>query len=941
MKTTIAPLAFVWILLPAVCGLCTASEAPASEGLVLDLDANDPFNDGGRSLPADGTRLDRWLDRSMVLGSQEAINMDKTTQPAWRSSGGPNGKCAIVFAAGDRLSLSQRRFWRFLHDGSPHTVFIVFKTAQVNPEGLLPLLDSTESGKTADAGFTLAHESRTKAHMRDALFYTINPGYGEGRSAIFTNEPVGAAPGGQWIVASCRYFGFDPGGSDDLEIGVNGARTQTLDSKPNGVPRPVDSRRPLTIGGGDGIFKAFEGSIARIMIYNRALDDAQFAEVEAHLIEEYLIERRETRADVSYPSELSEALQIGGYRQLFVDNRVIDQRINMKRVFNQVRKHETNPILMCDQPWERGEGAYIERMTLVRDERDGLLKMWYQPQRTYRDKPGTSSICYATSRDGLTWEKPILGMVEHDGSKENNICGSSVFERMMDLDPNAVDPARRFKGVTRGPKQNFYPQYSADGMTFTRDDDSPTGIVYYDDASRPMWDPQADSWVFYRRHWSSGQWGSGHRLIGVALSRDFKTWNPTNKLIFTRNEHDAAAAAERGAQNGEFYSFLGWPYEGMWFGGLEIFWRTVPYRDENGNMIGNDDGPQDMHLAWTRDLRMWHRRQKYDSFIPLGDAGAWDSGMIYGITRPILVNDEIWFYYNGFDCDHYCVSWHGNVPDRDAKKEDPRLAGKPWLHEHHEWNARTAAIGLATLRLDGFVHLETNDVPGLMTTRPLVFTGRALGINATANDGAVRVEIRDESGKAIPGFGLNDCDVFSGDSVRHTVTWNGKSDLTDLYGRVIQLHVRTRRAKLYAFWFVDGGTSIPTPAERVTRAFDLDSDPAPVRPSGPPPDEIRVSHILIAHEGARDSKSTRMENEALELANQLLSNIMFDSWKFDGLARSQSDSPASLRGGDLGLVRRGQLDRAVENAAFQLGVGQTAGEVVQTPEGFHIIRRTR
>jgi hypothetical protein len=34
---------------------------------------------------------------------------------------------------------------------------------------------------------------------------------------------------------------------------------------------------------------------------------------------------------------------------------------------------------------------------------------------------GRSRLCYAISQDGLNWEKPILGLVEYHGSRDNNI----------------------------------------------------------------------------------------------------------------------------------------------------------------------------------------------------------------------------------------------------------------------------------------------------------------------------------------------------------------------------------------------------------------------------------------------------------------------------------------------------------------------------------------
>ena len=67
---------------------------------------------------------------------------------------------------------------------------------------------------------------------------------------------------------------------------------------------------------------------------------------------------------------------------------------------------------------------------------------------------------------------------------------------------------------------------------------------------------------------------------------------PKNHLIVEADELDAEAAARRGADLGEFYAMMGFPYQGMWFGGVELLWRTVVHRDENGTMINNDDGPQ-------------------------------------------------------------------------------------------------------------------------------------------------------------------------------------------------------------------------------------------------------------------------------------------------------------------------------------------------------------
>src|SRR5688572_31542193 len=43
---------------------------------------------------------------------------------------------------------------------------------------------------------------------------------------------------------------------------------------------------------------------------------------------------------------------------------------------------------------------------------DGEYRMWYA---------ANSHICYATSRDGLSWQKPKLGLAPYNGSTANNI----------------------------------------------------------------------------------------------------------------------------------------------------------------------------------------------------------------------------------------------------------------------------------------------------------------------------------------------------------------------------------------------------------------------------------------------------------------------------------------------------------------------------------------
>ena len=350
-------------------------------------------------------------------------------------------------------------------------------------------------------------------------------------------------------------------------------------------------------------------------------------------------------------------------------------------------------------------------------------------------------------------------------------------------------------------------------------------------------DDLCERWVFYRRmrrclEWLTGSKDTVVRMAGVSVSqgRDISRWHPKTRghMVLAPDERDAAEAERRGAMWCEHYTMFGWPYEGLWLAGLEELWRSIDWVEVTGR-LSHVEGYEDMHLAWSRDLIDWQRKADREPWIPTGRPGEWDSGMIYGISRPVIQGDELWFYYDGFDGTHFDPGCFGNMPRWQEWMQAGDAAGRPHLHEWRAWNAMQGAVGLAKLRLDGFAHLEALAVPGILITKPLLMTGRGLGINAAVAGGEVRVEIQDEAGMPIDdGHGLDDCDRFVGDSVRHEVTWRGSGDLERLRGRVVRLRFWLRLANLYSFYLVDGGQSEPSPAQRVTDARGQGSGAAAV-----------------------------------------------------------------------------------------------------------------
>ena len=142
------------------------------------------------------------------------------------------------------------------------------------------------------------------------------------------------------------------------------------------------------------------------------------------------------------------------------------------------------------------------------------------------------------------------------------------------------------------------------------------------------------------------------------------------------------------------------------------------------------------------------------------------------------MNDELWFYYTGVD-------------------------------GYHDAQGRAAALGLAKLRVDGFVSIDAfenthrgKNYPPTLLTKPLYSQGNRLEVNVDASRGFIEAELLNVDGYPIEGFSNEDCDIFKGDSLAHTFTWNGRSDIGD------QIPVRIRftmnNAKLYALQIPEG-----------------------------------------------------------------------------------------------------------------------------------------
>ena len=84
------------------------------------------------------------------------------------------------------------------------------------------------------------------------------------------------------------------------------------------------------------------------------------------------------------------------------------------------RLHPGNPVLPVGQPGDpdHPRSYYYGTVLRIGDE----FRMWY----TGHDKDNRRLVCYAVSRDGVEWKKPNLGLVEYNGSRDNNLVLSDA-----------------------------------------------------------------------------------------------------------------------------------------------------------------------------------------------------------------------------------------------------------------------------------------------------------------------------------------------------------------------------------------------------------------------------------------------------------------------------------------------------------------------------------
>ncbi|HJN08655.1 MAG: hypothetical protein QGH33_00865 [Pirellulaceae bacterium] len=191
----------------------------------------------------------------------------------------------------------------------------------------------------------------------------------------------------------------------------------------------------------------------------------------------------------------AEPIDIGTQTQLFCDDFLIESNDGAKRKLHQPQKvNNGQPVILLDKPWEEVGTPILGGV--LRDK--GKFRIWY---RGGGGGPRGGVWCYADSEDGLEWKKPSLGLIEHQGNRNNNIYVLGQPQAFTPfVDPNETDPARRYKSAVNSLRIDTALAHSPDGLSWTqfRDGAAITGRAS-DTISQVLWDPFAKVYRLYTR----------------------------------------------------------------------------------------------------------------------------------------------------------------------------------------------------------------------------------------------------------------------------------------------------------------------------------------------------------------------------------------------------------------------------------------------------------
>lgn len=512
---------------------------------------------------------------------------------------------------------------------------------------------------------------------------------------------------------------------------------------------------------------------------------------------------------------------------LLVDDHHVLYRAGTERVFHSATLFPNNPVVREDQAWEMAIGW----TSMYRDPKSGRYQLWYQAYGGGRDARKTHKcvVCYADSPDGIQFTKPMLDL--HDFQTDRKpwerrfektnivLIGDGGFgdryANSVIVDETETDSSKRYKmlytnfGKDETGKEwpGFFAAYSPDGIHWQKSPKNPLNKTAYggrgqqprlqgedptaeqwdarknflrktwsiplsmSDAADVIYDPVRKTYVAYGKCWLNGPDGGlawKHAMARVE-SQDFETWS-SPQIVCSPDEFDPP--------NTEFHTSPVFYHNGCYFCLNQIL-------SARGEAVGAKADLMHIELMLSRDGLSWQRPFRKEVFIP-NDRQSFSTGGVFTNATPIVLDDEIRFYYGGYTS--------GAIGGGQKLTDDAQQSG----------------VGFASIPLDRFAGIRPVKISAQSTLRkPLENIGqitlkpmsledvKQITINANAHEGAVRLEILTSEGYRVRGFSKDEAKPFTGDSLKYAATWE-KRTLEDLPPGEYMLRLHLDNAEVFA-----------------------------------------------------------------------------------------------------------------------------------------------
>ena len=467
-------------------------------------------------------------------------------------------------------------------------------------------------------------------------------------------------------------------------------------------------------------------------------------------------------------------------RELFVDDFLVREKSGVD--YRLGVPVPAGTALKLDQRWEGRWGAYV---TIISDGKK--FQMYYRGG--FGAKENKDLTCYAESGDGITWKRPILGLFEVNGSKENNVVlgmgeptwATHNFSPYYDARPGVVADERykavgggaghnrtlKFSGLVRG----LYRFASADGINWRRLPGEPLFTDFALDSQNILtWLPAEQCFAIYLRTWTGDKPGvkfayNSVRTIARSVSKDFVTWSEPERMTFDQG----------GVEN--LYTNTTQPY----FRAPHIL-VSMPFRFVSERRVLDDE----TLMRYDIEKSMW--KGVSDAVFMSSRGGTeYQRKFLESFVRP-GIDPSSWAARSNMPA-------YGVIPTGPTEMSFFIVRG---------YSSNQPRIERMAMRLDGFASLHAGFAQGHATTRLVTIEGGRFSLNlSTSANGLAKVVLLDEAGRELPGFGEADASELVGDSIDLTAVWKGPRKLAELKGRPVQIKFILRDADLYAFAVLD------------------------------------------------------------------------------------------------------------------------------------------